>query len=286
MAVRHAACMGMRPKGVTMSGPGLFIVCGDEERRKSFAGALLQAGWRTVRSASSMAEASGMIRNAAKACAIVDAELGDMPGLQAVQILRQLCPQVRIIFTTPRNTGDLEAQVRALDVFYYYISSTDRAELVAAVADAIGSPRPAGTGRSPKVLIVDDDPAFHATVRAILESAGYGVVSAYSEPEGLAPARREAPDAILLDIIMESTTDGFEFCREAKRDPKIKHTPILGISAIDERIGLRCPPDCEPGLFPVNGYLRKPVAAEQLLSELHRLIPGRDRRWEATEKTG
>ena len=114
---------------------------------------------------------------------------------------------------------------------------------------------------------------------------GFGLRGS-SEPEGLATARREAPDAILLDIIMESTTDGFEFCREAKRDPKIKHTPILGISAIDERIGLRCPPDCEPGLFPVNGYLRKPVAAEQLLSELHRLIPGRDRRWEATEKTG
>jgi CheY-like chemotaxis protein len=220
-----------------------------------------------------MAEAASQMRDVTKACAVVDAQLADMPGLEAVHILRQLRPHVKIIFTTPENTGDLEASVRALDVFYYYVGSADRAELVAAVREAVGSPRPERTGHAPTVLIVDDDHDFHATVRAILESAGYGTISAYSEEEGLDVARRDRPDAILLDIIMESTTDGFEFCREARRDPQIKHTPILGISAIDEKIGLHCRPDRDPDLFPVNGYLGKPVKAERLLAELRRLIP-------------
>jgi CheY-like chemotaxis protein len=222
-----------------------------------------------------MSEAVSLTRNASNACAIVDAELTDIPGLKAAGLLRELCPQVKVIFTAPENSRDLEAAVRALDVFYYYISSADRAELVAAVEDAIGAPRPGEARHRRKVLIVDDNGDFHAAIRAVLHPMGYDIVSAFSEREGLEVARRERPDAILLDIIMGTTTDGFEFCREARRDPHIKHTPIVGISAIEERIALRCPPDREPGLFPVDGYLRKPVALERLLSELRRLIPSK-----------
>jgi CheY-like chemotaxis protein len=220
-----------------------------------------------------MSEAAKLVRAAANACVIVDAELEDIPGLKAVPILRNLCEQVRIIFCAPENTRDLEAQVRALDVFYYYISSSDRAELVAAVKEAVGAPIRSEAGRPLKVLIVDDDPDFHETISAVLTSTGYSIVSAYSEREGLDAARREKPDIILLDIIMETTTDGFQFCREARRDPYIKHTPILGISAIEKVIGVHYPQDFDPDLFPVDGYLSKPVTAEKLFAELKRLIP-------------
>jgi CheY-like chemotaxis protein len=84
---------------------------------------------------------------------------------------------------------------------------------------------------------------------------------------------RAAVCAILLDIIIGSTTDGFEFCHEVRRDPQIKHTPILGVSAMEERIALPVSPDREPDLFPVNGYLRKPVAPERLVAELRNLVP-------------
>lgn len=254
-----------------MSSAMLLVVCGDTARRSSFVTALMDAGWPLVLSAPSMSEAARLLRSAPDACVIIDTELDDMPGLKAAQILRNLCPHIKTIFTTPENTRDLEGQVRALEVFYYYISSADRAELVAAVKDAIGAPKHERTGRPPKVLVVDDDDDFHCFARAILEPAGYGIVSAYSEREGLDAARRERPDAILLDIIMSSTTDGFEFCREVRRDPRIKHTPILGVSAIEERIGLHSSPDHD--LFPVDGYLRKPVTPERLFAELGRLIP-------------
>jgi CheY-like chemotaxis protein len=220
-----------------------------------------------------MSEAAKMIRDAANACVIVDAELEDIPGLKAVPILRNLCDQIKIVFTAPENTRDLEAQVRALDVFYYYISSADREELVAAVKEAIGAPARGRAGRFPKVLIVDDDSGYHETIRAVLEPAGYSMVSAYSEREGMDAARREKPDIILLDIMMETVTDGFEFCQEARRDPFIKHTPILGISAIGKILEGYYPSDFDPDLFPVDGYLSKPVTPEKLLAELKRLIP-------------
>ena len=256
-----------------MSSAALLVVCGDVRRREDFVRALSDAGWENVLSAPSMAEAAGLIREAPCACVIVDGELTDIPGLKAVGIFQKICPNAKTIFTAPENTRELEAQVRALDVFYYYISSADRAELIAAVEDAIGAPRPVRARPRPRVLVVDDDPDYQATVRAILEGAGYRVFSAYSEREGLAAARREKPDIILLDIIMESTTDGFVFCHEARRDPRIKHTPIVGVSAIEERIGLSCPPAGERDLFPVDAYLRKPLAREELLSELKRLVP-------------
>ncbi len=71
---------------------------------------------------------------------------------------------------------------------------------------------------------------------------------------------------------MQTTTDGFDFCREAKRDPVIKHTPILGVSAIEKVIGVHYPPDIDPDLFPVDAYLSKPVTPEKLLAEVNRLI--------------
>jgi CheY-like chemotaxis protein len=251
----------------------LLVLCGNAERRESFVRELSKAGWQDILCASSMAEAVKMIRDAANACVIVDAELQDIPGLKAVPILRNLCEQVRIVFCTVENTRDLEAQVRALDVFYYYISSADREELVAAVRDAIGAPARGRAGHLPKVLIVDDDPGYQETLRAILTPAGYSIVSAFSQQEGLEAARRETPDIILLDVMMETTTDGFEFCQEAKRDPSIKHTPILGITAIGNVLEGYRPSDFDPDLFPVDGYLSKPVTPEKLLSELKRLIP-------------
>lgn len=257
-----------------MSGMTVLVVCGDATRREDFVRALSAVGWENVLAAASTAEAAGLLRKASCACVIVDSELADIPGLKAVRILQEICPQAKTVFTAPENTRELEAQVRALDVFYYYISSADRAELVAAVEDAIGAPRPIRPQPRPRVLVVDDDPGYQTTVRAILESAGYEVSSAYSERQALEAARRERPDVILLDIIMESTTDGFALCHEARRDPLLKHTPILGVSAIEKRMGLRSPPGEEGGLFPVDGYLRKPLVREDLLSELNRLVPG------------
>ncbi len=256
-----------------MSNATVLVVCGDAQRRESLAGALVGAGWGRTLSAAGMCEAARLLRDAREACVVLDAELADIPGLAAADILRHLCPHIKVIFTAAENTRELEAQARALDVFYYYISAGDAAELVEAVKDAAGAPRREKGGFSPKVLIVDDDDDFHLALRAVLEPAGYGTVSAHSAREGLDEARREAPDAILLDIIMGSTTDGFEFCREARRDPRIKHTPILGISAIEAKLDAPCPPDREPGLFPVDAYLRKPVEPERLLAELRRLVP-------------
>jgi len=104
-----------------MPSAAVIVACGNVARRESLVRALSVAGWETVLPVSSMSEAVSLVRNAPIACVIVDAELADIPGLKAAGILRDLCPHAKIIFTAPGNTRDLEVEVRALDVFYYYI---------------------------------------------------------------------------------------------------------------------------------------------------------------------
>jgi CheY-like chemotaxis protein len=60
-----------------------------------------------------------------------------------------------------------------------------------------------------KVLLIDDDSDFRIAVKALLESRGYEVFEAASGHEGLDMLRRHRPDAILLDIMMETTVEGY-----------------------------------------------------------------------------
>lgn len=250
----------------------LIVLSGNADRREGLVRILSEAGWQAIGSSPRLSEAGALLRHATEACAIVDAELEDVPGLTAIPILRSLCSRIKIVFVATQNSLDLEAQVRAADVFYYHVGPADSTEVEAAVKDAIGEPARRIVHRSPKVLIVDDDPDFHVLVRTMIEPSGYSVVSAYSYREGLEMARQEMPDVVLLDIIMETTTDGFVFCQEARRDPSVRHTPILGVSAIEKTTGVRYPPDSDPNLFPVDGYLSKPVTPKKLLAELKRLV--------------
>jgi len=68
-------------------------------------------------------------------CVIMDVDLPDMKGYEAVPILKALDPKVQIIMTAAENTVELEVKVRKQDIFYYYIKSFDREELREAVRD-------------------------------------------------------------------------------------------------------------------------------------------------------
>jgi len=61
-----------------------------------------------------------------------------------------------------------------------------------------------------KVLAIDDDPDIITAVQLTLESAGYQVVSASSGQEGLEKIKAEHPDLIILDVMLETHTEGFQ----------------------------------------------------------------------------
>jgi CheY-like chemotaxis protein len=85
-------------------------------------------------------------------------------------------------------------------------------------------------GRSASVLVIDDQPFFTNMLRSVLEQQGFRVLVANSGQDGLASAKKNVPDLILLDIEMP-VMDGFAVCEQLRKDDGVKHIPIVILTA-------------------------------------------------------
>jgi CheY-like chemotaxis protein len=81
------------------------------------------------------------------------------------------------------------------------------------------------------ILFIDDDALLRRLVHDMLEHEGYTLTLASSGAEGLASARGQPPDLILLDLMMPGM-DGFEVCREIRRTPRLSAMPVVMLTAM------------------------------------------------------
>ncbi len=124
----------------------------------------------------------------------------------------------------------------------------------------------------PKILIVDDDADIVEAMRLVLEKQGYQVSIAVDGNEGLAKARSEKPDAIILDVMMPGP-DGFEVARELKGDSRTREIAILMLTAIKDKTGFDFKKEtADPGWLPVDDYCNKPLDYEILLKKIDHLV--------------
>jgi two-component system, cell cycle response regulator len=118
---------------------------------------------------------------------------------------------------------------------------------------------------SARVLLVDDLEANRKVLASKLIQEYYQVVEAANGEEALRRAVSDAPDIILLDVMMPGM-DGFEVCRRLKDDPDTAHIPVVFVSALDERI------DRLRGLsLGADDFLTKPVDTAQLIARMRSL---------------
>ena len=124
-----------------------------------------------------------------------------------------------------------------------------------------------GRGRTgPLVLVVDDDPGVRQVVRANLEAEGYAVREAGSAAEGLTSLEEEAPDLLLLDVMMPEV-DGFAVCRRIKEDPRLKDIPVIFLTA--KGGGDALAEGFESGAVM---YINKPFTANKLLTIVNTML--------------
>jgi len=117
--------------------------------------------------------------------------------------------------------------------------------------------------RSAPVLVVEDDRDVRESLVAVLEDAGYRVMSAADGRVALEVLRAgPLPAVILLDLMMP-VMDGFEFRAEQKRDPALDHIPVVVFTA-------RWYPAELGGRLEANGYLTKPIRVDALLELVSR----------------
>ncbi|MEN6561509.1 MAG: response regulator [Acidobacteriota bacterium] len=115
-----------------------------------------------------------------------------------------------------------------------------------------------------KVLIIDDDPAICESVKAILDGNGFEASCALSGKDGLAAFRKDHPDVVLCDMMMEDIDSGGQVTKIMRQERP--GTPVFLLSTIGDAtattVGL-----AEYGF---NGVFQKPVNFDLLLAVLGR----------------
>ncbi len=123
-----------------------------------------------------------------------------------------------------------------------------------------------------KILVVEDDPAALRLTSYTLECEGHEVITATNGVEGLRKAQQEAPDLVVLDIMLPGI-DGFEVCHRLRSDPESPQArmPILMLTAksqeADREMGQKVGGDL---------YLAKPATPEELTDAVKGLLGQRE----------
>lgn len=130
-----------------------------------------------------------------------------------------------------------------------------------------------------KILLVDDDSDLVASLSQALTMNGYEVSVAYSGAEGLARLLEVRPDLMILDVMMETDTAGFEMAyqvRSARPTSKyrdVKDTPIIMLTAINQVTNSRFSLNEGQSFLPgVNDFMTKPVKIDELLEKVKKQI--------------
>ena len=123
-----------------------------------------------------------------------------------------------------------------------------------------------------KILIIDDDPDIVTSVKLSLESVGHQVIAASGGEEGLQKIQHDRPDLIILDVMMETKTEGFQLALKLRNpDPssdlyQFKNIPILMLTAIHSTTPLRFEPDID--YLPVELFVDKPIDPDDLIKKV------------------
>jgi CheY-like chemotaxis protein len=128
------------------------------------------------------------------------------------------------------------------------------------------------TDNSKTVLLVEDNEDNRIVYSTILQHFGYRVMEALNGEEGIAKARAEKPDLILMDISIP-IIDGWEATQVLKRDPDTKHIPIIALTA--HALASDREKAMEVGC---DSYLAKPCEPKAVVSEVQKFLGKRDGR--------
>ena len=117
-----------------------------------------------------------------------------------------------------------------------------------------------------KIVVIEDEPDIQELIDYNLNREGFQVVVASTGDEGVRTAVREAPDLILLDLLLPGL-DGLEVCRKLKTDPVTQAIPIIMVSAKGEES------DIVLGLgVGADDYITKPFRPKELIARVKAVL--------------
>ena len=127
-----------------------------------------------------------------------------------------------------------------------------------------------------KILMIDDDPDVVLAIQIPLEAVGYEFYAAANSAEGLERIKELDPDLIILDVMMDTATEGFQtslLLRDRSPDSEYaayRETPILMLTSVHTTTPLRFAPDED--YLPVDAFLEKSAGPEEVLAKVKELL--------------
>ena len=114
------------------------------------------------------------------------------------------------------------------------------------------------------ILIIEDEPGIQLSLKDEFESEGYAVIQAVNGEDGLASARDQAPDLIVLDIMMP-LLNGYEVCKQLRKEGN--KTPVLMLTVKDKEI------DKVLGLeLGADDYVTKPFSLREVVARVKAIL--------------
>ncbi len=128
--------------------------------------------------------------------------------------------------------------------------------------------------KAKRILMVDDDRDLVASVKAFLEARGYDVDTAHSGIEARERLAERRPDLVVLDIMMDYDTDGFNVAYKLRDEPETKRIPVIIMSGFTKELETKTH-IFEPMMYrewPAAKFFEKPVKLADLAEAIAELL--------------
>jgi two-component system alkaline phosphatase synthesis response regulator PhoP len=119
------------------------------------------------------------------------------------------------------------------------------------------------------VLLVDDDAVFVDAVSAVFEGS-YKVETAGNGTEALKKIKAEPPDIVVLDVMMDHLSEGFDVARTLRTNEDTEKIPIIMLTGVDQVYDMRM--ETDSSWAPCDRYLEKPVSPKDLLAIVEEIL--------------
>lgn len=117
-----------------------------------------------------------------------------------------------------------------------------------------------------RILIVDDSPTDVHVLKTMLERNGYETLAVADGEDGIAKAKGEKPDLILMDVVLPGIS-GFQATRQITKSPDTASIPVIIVTTKDQETdrvwGLR---------QGAKDYITKPVSEADLMAKLRAVL--------------
>ena len=122
-----------------------------------------------------------------------------------------------------------------------------------------------------KILCIDDDKDILDTCEVVLQGVGHTVVTAINGKEGFEKAVKEQPALIVLDVMMDDSTEGFATAQKLRRVEAIKYTPIMMLTSVNETSPQKFG-EKDGEFLPVDAFMEKPIKPKEFLAKVKELV--------------